>query len=114
MVVIDDDRAQQEQNQVVDVEHHLMPVAGRAGDKLRQGILHHEHERNEPPGVWEDIALVARRQRPHANTHNDQNEPQNHKRADSQPEHAAPVILVADVDVCPALEPAVDGNAEPE
>ena len=59
MVVEDNDRAQEEEQDVINSEDRFVPDRERAGHELSDEILDDEHQPDPSVGVGESVALKA-------------------------------------------------------
>jgi hypothetical protein len=53
MEVVDDSRADQEQEDIINAECHLIPMRDRASDELRDHVLDDEDEPDQPVSLRE-------------------------------------------------------------
>lgn len=62
MKVKHDHACEDEEDHVVDAEHHFIPGRGRPGHQLSEHVLRYQHEPDEPIGVRKDVTLITYRQ----------------------------------------------------
>src|ERR1035437_2610633 len=111
LVMVDDDRGDEEQQKVVETKGYFIPRRPRSGDQLGDHILNDEHEPHEAVGMRKDIAPEGLGQRPPQYPVENGHQANQYERADDSPKRDAPVVLVADVNIEPAFQAVLDGDA---